>query len=380
MAFVAVAIAGGALLGGVVSAVGANAAAGTQASAAENAAQLQAQTANNSLLYQGALSNTETANQQPWYQSGEGALSQLDSLMGVTPGPAAQGVNVPSLGIGASSGTPSGTPGGTQPIIATNGAQVIPDPNACARVFNGTIPSTAPAPATTQPTVPGAPATGSTFQPSAPGAIATDANGNPTGGALTNAPLLEGWNQTFQAPTGVTEQNDPGYQFRLKQGELALDQSAAASGNLLTGGTANAEQNYGQGEASQEYNNVYNRALQGYDTNFNTFQTNQTNQYNRLAAMAGTGQTTAGQINGNLANTGANVATTMGNAATQIGQQQNNAAAATASGYAAGANAIGSGISGLGSTYGQYAMLQGLMAQNGGAGAGSGWVGAGIGG
>ena len=363
MSFVAVAIGGGALLGGVVSAVGANAAAGTQADAAKSAAQLQADTANNSLEYQGALSNAEIANQQPWYTSGEGALSQLDALMGITPGAAAQGVNIPSLGIGTQ---PTSTPATGAPGPAVQG---MPQ-SLIGRLGQSALQQVA---ANGQPAGTGTPAsnlaTPSTpFAAAAPGAIATDASGNPTGGAASTAPLLQGWNQTFQAPTAVTEQNDPGYQFRLQQGEKALDMGAAASGNLLTGGTANAEQQYGQNYASNEYSNVYSRALQNYDTNFNTFETNSTNQYNRLAAMAGLGQTTAGQINANLTNAGTTAATTMSNAAAQIGQQTNNAAAATASGYTAGANAIGSGISGAGSTYGQYNMLQQLL-NNGGGGA-----------
>src|SRR5689334_9414315 len=39
--------------------------------------------------------------------------------------------------------------------------------------------------------------------------------------------------QSFQAPTGVDMSNDPGYQFRLQQGEEALQNSAAARGGLL---------------------------------------------------------------------------------------------------------------------------------------------------
>lgn len=352
MAFVAVAIAGGALLGGVVSAVGANAAAGTQASAAENAAQLQAQTANNSLLYQGALSNTETANQQPWYQSGEGALSQLDSLMGVMPGAPAGEVNVPSLGIG-----PGGQSSQLTPQNSLNG-----EPGTWGQAANGQWNFT-PTPPTAQGS-PAKPTAQAQFQAAAPGTTATDANGNPTGGATSNAPLLQGWNQTFQAPSAAEAAATPGEQYMLQQAQLAGNMSAAASGNLLTGGTAKALENNAQGMASTNYQNAYSNALQGYDTNFNTFETNSTNQYNRLAAMAGLGQTSASQLNSNLANTGANVASTMGNAANSIGQQMNNAGAATASGYAGMANAGSGALSSLGSTASQYGMLQALMNMN----------------
>jgi len=111
--------------------------------------------------------------------------------------------------------------------------------------------------------------------------------------------LLQGYNAPlpqFQQPTGVTEQNDPGYQFRLQQGEQALQNSAAASGNLLSGNTLRALNQYGQDYASNEYSNVYNRALQNfgaqmqtYGAGANTFYQNQANQFNRLAGTAGMG-------------------------------------------------------------------------------------------
>src|ERR1700757_976619 len=57
---------------------------------------------------------------------------------------------------------------------------------------------------------------------------------------LTSTPgqgLLAPFSEQFQAPTGVTEANDPGYQFRLEQGRKALENSAAARGGLLSGNT-----------------------------------------------------------------------------------------------------------------------------------------------
>jgi hypothetical protein len=71
----------------------------------------------------------------------------------------------------------------------------------------------------------------------------------------------------FNAPTADNFQQDPGYQFRLREGSRALQNSAAAKGTLLTGATAKALQDYGQEAGSQEYGAAYNRALQGYQTN-----------------------------------------------------------------------------------------------------------------
>lgn len=72
----------------------------------------------------------------------------------------------------------------------------------------------------------------------------------------------------FNAPTLTDAMNEPGYQFRLQSGEDALQNSAAAKGILRTGGTLKDLINYGQNFASQEYNNVYNRALQGFQANY----------------------------------------------------------------------------------------------------------------
>jgi hypothetical protein len=76
----------------------------------------------------------------------------------------------------------------------------------------------------------------------------------------------------FVAPDAQTFKQDPGYQFRLQQGQQALENSAAARGTLLTGGTAKALSDYGQASGSQEYGNAFNRALTGYNTNKDTSQ------------------------------------------------------------------------------------------------------------
>src|SRR5258708_11871038 len=62
--------------------------------------------------------------------------------------------------------------------------------------------------------------------------------------------LLTPWTEQFTAPTDVTEQNDPGYKFRLQQGEGALENSAAANGSLLPGNTRAAQQKFGQNKAT----------------------------------------------------------------------------------------------------------------------------------
>jgi len=80
-------------------------------------------------------------------------------------------------------------------------------------------------------------------------------------------------------------QADPGYAFRLGEGMKALERSAAARGGLLSGATLKGIQSYGQGLASQEYQNAYNR-----------YQQQQAERFNRLSGIAGTGQTAAGNL------------------------------------------------------------------------------------
>lgn len=54
---------------------------------------------------------------------------------------------------------------------------------------------------------------------------------------------------------------DPGYQFRLQEGQKAIERGAAARGGLLSGATQKALQRYGQDLASAEYGRAYGRAV-----------------------------------------------------------------------------------------------------------------------
>lgn len=80
----------------------------------------------------------------------------------------------------------------------------------------------------------------------------------------------------FKAPSAEAALNDPGYKFRLQQGEDALQNWAAAKGTLNDSSTGKAMIDYGQGAGSQEYANVWNR-------NFNTWGANEANRFNTYA-------------------------------------------------------------------------------------------------
>lgn len=67
---------------------------------------------------------------------------------------------------------------------------------------------------------------------------------------------------SMQAPGMEALENDPGYQFRLQQGQKALERSLAARGLGQSGAALKAAQEYGQGLASQTYDDFYNRQAQ----------------------------------------------------------------------------------------------------------------------
>lgn len=69
----------------------------------------------------------------------------------------------------------------------------------------------------------------------------------------------------FEAPTPESIYADPSYQFREGQGRQALQQAAGAKGVLRTGGTLKDLINYGQNAASQEYSNIYGRAVDAHN-------------------------------------------------------------------------------------------------------------------
>src|SRR6202035_1872550 len=166
--------------------------------------------------------------------------------------------------------------------------------------------------------------------------------------------------------------NDPGYEFRLQQGEDALQNSAAARGGLLSGGTAKAFEDYAQNFASNEYGNVYNRAMQTYGTNASNYYTGQGNQFNRLSALAGMGLGAAGTLGAEGTQAGQIIGNTLG----QLGNSQaagiNNAAYYQGTGITSGANALTGGIQGATGDLSSLLNLNAIMQASRGSGYGGG--------
>lgn len=127
-------------------------------------------------------------------------------------------------------------------------------------------------------------------------------------------------------------QMDPGYGFRLREGEKALERMQSARGNLLGGAAIKAGQRFGQDLASQEYMNAFNRA-----------QAQLGNRLGALGSLYGAGQTATQQVTDQAGQMGVNV----GNLMTQGGQ-------ARATGYLGQANALNQALQQGAGLYGMY--------------------------
>lgn len=138
---------------------------------------------------------------------------------------------------------------------------------------------------------------------------------------------------------------DDGYQFRLSQGQDALNKSLASQGGLLSGAAQKALANYNQGMASDEYNNAYQR-----------FTNDRNNRYTQLNNMAGMGLAGASGFAGGSAQstTGTQLSNIAGNYANNVSNITQN-----------GANAQSNTALALAQQQAQYALGTGGMSQGG---------------
>lgn len=116
----------------------------------------------------------------------------------------------------------------------------------------------------------------------------------------------------------------PDYNFRLQEGQKALDRAGATRGNFYSGGALKEAAKFGSDLASGEYGNAYNRYNQDYATKagqytdaYNRYNTNfgvgynqaasdSDRLYNRYAGLAGAGSGTANAaVNANSQNAAA---------------------------------------------------------------------------
>lgn len=161
---------------------------------------------------------------------------------------------------------------------------------------------------------------------------------------------------SYARPFGMADyQADPGYNFRVREGQKALDQSASAGGLLQSGSALKAATRYGQEMGSQEYGNAYNRFLQQREL-----------QLRGLQGLASPGSTVAAQTGQLGVQTGQNIANTMMQGAQAMGQGIENAGAARASGYMGRASALSGALNAIPQNYMMYSMLNRYAPATGG--------------
>jgi hypothetical protein len=163
--------------------------------------------------------------------------------------------------------------------------------------------------------------------------------GQNEGRAVPTAPARAGGDEfgSMAKPFGMDQfEQDPGYAFRQAEGMKALERSAAARGNLLSGSTMKGIQRFGQDLASQEYGNAFNR-----------YQIERTARLNPLQSLMGSGQSAANTMTSAAGNFGQSSANNIMNA----GQ-------ARASGYVGSGNALAGALGSIGQAAVQAPYLQ----------------------
>jgi hypothetical protein len=136
-------------------------------------------------------------------------------------------------------------------------------------------------------------------------------------------------NMTTPGEKFTAMQADPGYRWRLNQGNQAINNALAARGLHDSGRALKELTRYGQGFASNEFGNVFNRN----------------------ASLAGLGQTAV--------NTGVNAGTTAGG---QIANNLTGIGNANASGYVGVGNALTGGLQNYLNQSSQQALIDALLA------------------
>lgn len=284
--------------------------------ASSSAADQQSAAADKSIALQTRMYNQNRADLAPWRTTGAGALSKLSDLLGITP--AADTTVSPLTAAGGAGVAPSAAQGGPawQSLLKGLGYTGAFGGGQGERWAQQNFGTSDGAALQAKLAAKNAPPPSAAATPSAD-----------TGSLLKDFTLAD-----FQ--------KDPGYDFRLQQGQQALDRAAAAKGSYLGGAALKASDRYNQDYASGEYENAFNRYNQ-----------NRTQKYNMLSGVAGTGQTAV--------NTGVSAGQNTANSISDLYTQQGNVNAAgtvgTSNSWSTGLGNIASMFgSGGGSAAGSY--------------------------
>lgn len=283
-----------------------------QGDAAEDAAATQAGAANNATAAQLQMFNIAREDQRPWRETGQKGLTQLSQLLGIGKKPTSGTFDARAL---------------IEKVRPYNATTIPMDDYAAG--FTGDYQSLVER---LRPFYKGPGSIDeftSEFMPLSPDELAAAQKGYGT--------LLKDF-------TRGDFETDPGYQFRLEEGEKAINRAAAAAGRYDSPRTIKELLTYNSGIASDEYGRAFDR-----------FNVGGTNKFNRLAMLAGIGQTAANQTGAAALSTGSGIASNI------IG-----AGNAAAAGRVGAANAMAGGFGGAASSYNSMSLLRDILGNRGG--------------
>ena len=156
----------------------------------------------------------------------------------------------------------------------------------------------------------------------------------------TNAP---GYGSAAKSFAAEDMEQDPGYAFRLSEGQKAIERSTAAKGGLQSGAALKAAARFGQEMGSQEFANAFTR-----------YQTERANKLAPLQSLQAVGQASAaGQATaaGNLASSSSQALQSYGSGASNAygnyGATTGDIAARTGAGASAAYGGYGAGLSNI---------------------------------
>lgn len=289
--------------------------------AAEDAANAQVQAANAAAQVQRDMYNQNRQDQMPWLNMGTGALAQLGYLMGINP----VDVQMQQAMQNQQSGTNTNTSTNTSNTPRYFGGDLSPMYG-----YGSYNPAWANTDIARENLLN---MYGQGGNQAGAGGAANSNMPNPMANPYAGINQGMGGFGSLSRSFGMSDfQADPGYAFRMAEGQKALQRSAAAKGGLMSGAALKAINQYGQDLASQEYQNAYNR-----------YNSNQTNLFNRLGSLAGVGQTSANTLGSLGQNSASNIANTMMDA----GNARAGGIAGRANQWQSGLASLGSGLSSL---------------------------------
>lgn len=325
-----VAAAAGTVIGGVVASKGAKDAAKTQSASADKANQLAADTADKQLAFQREAMNKQIELQQPFRDIGLSAQNQLAKLLGLS-----------NTGYNA-----------TDPEIQRIRAELAPK-FTTALPDGGSVEHTRDLDAAVQARLNADRTTkGSEF-----GSLAQDFAEAPP--AVADFAMKD-----FQA--------DPGYQFQLAEGEKARNRFLSSRGLYNSGRAGKELERFGQGLASQEFGNAFNRyqtnrgnKVADWQNRLNLFNINRNNKLQPLQSLGGVAQNATNQMSGAAQNFATGASNAVGGYGQTAGSNIIGAGNAQAAAGIAGGNAINGALSNATSMYQQNNMLNRLFPAGG---------------